>query len=365
MGTLALTFDDGPGAAIGEGPGPRTGQIAQFLHGLGVRATFFCLGRHVAEWPGVLAQIKSFGHLIANHGYDHAHLAELEAVGGDVVSQVARGEAAIRPWLDAPKALFRAPYFGWSAAVANALNADLRTHLAHVGPLGGDIDGDWMYWGSGGDPADVAQHYLETIRARGRGIVVLHDSSADSAVARAGNGALEAVRVAAHKQAGMFTSLLPLSAMVATPLLGLLSDKIGKRASLMLFASVLLLPVYVLMGYTGLPLFLPLCMMGIAFSVIPAVMWPSVAYIVDRNRLGTAYALMTLIEQVGFFAMNLLIGKANDYRHAGLDNLSGYKLGMLVFSLIAGVGFVSATLLRIREAGPRAYGLETITAGKE
>jgi len=195
MGTLALTFDDGPGAAIGEGPGPRTGQIAQFLHGLGVRATFFCLGRHVAEWPGVLAQIKSFGHLIANHGYDHAHLAELEAVGGDVVSQVARGEAAIRPWLDAPKALFRAPYFGWSAAVANALNADLRTHLAHVGPLGGDIDGDWMYWGSGGDPADVAQHYLETIRARGRGIVVLHDSSADSAVARAGNGALEAVRL--------------------------------------------------------------------------------------------------------------------------------------------------------------------------
>lgn len=179
-----------------------------------------------------------------------------------------------------------------------------------------------------------------------------------------GSVALEAVRVAAHKQAGMFTSLLPLSAMVATPLLGLLSDKIGKRASLMLFASLLLMPVYLLMGYTNSPLLIPLGMMGIAFSTIPAVMWPSVAYIVDQNRLGTAYALMTLIEQVGFFVMNLLIGRANDYQHAGLDNLAGYKLGMLIFSLIAVVGVVSATVLRIREGGPHRYGLETITVGK-
>ena len=116
-----------------------------------------------------------------------------------------------------------------------------------------------------------------------------------------GPGASEALRVLAHKKAGMYASLLPLSGMVATPLLGLLSDKIGKRASLMMFASVMLVPVYLLMGYTDVPLFVPLCMMGVAFSVIPAVMWPSVAYIVESNRLGTAYAMMTLIEQMGFF----------------------------------------------------------------
>ncbi len=178
-----------------------------------------------------------------------------------------------------------------------------------------------------------------------------------------GISASEAVRVLAHKRAGMFTSLLPLSSMVATPLLGLLSDKIGKRASLMLFASMLLMPVYALLGYTNTPLFIPLCMMGIAFSVIPAVMWPSVAYIVDTNRLGTAYALMTLIEQVGFFCMNLLIGRANDYQHAGLDNLHGYRLGMLMFSTLGVAGFVCAMLLRIRETGPQGHGLETITAG--
>ena len=82
----------------------------------------------------------------------------------------------------------------------------------------------------------------------------------------------------------------------------------------------------------------PVCMMGVAFSLIPAVMWPSVAYIVDQNRLGTAYALMTLIQQIGFFILNLLIGKANDYAHAGLDNPGGYGLGMWIFSVLGFVG---------------------------
>ncbi|MDP9160584.1 MAG: MFS transporter, partial [Acidobacteriota bacterium] len=161
----------------------------------------------------------------------------------------------------------------------------------------------------------------------------------------------------------MFNSLLPLSAMIATPLIGLLSDRIGKRAFFMMFASILLMPVYLLLGYTNISLFVPLCMMGIAFSMIPAVMWPSVAYIVDPKRLGTAYALMTLIEQIGFFALNLLIGKANDYGHAGLGNLAGYRPGMLIFSLLGFVGMLFAILLRIRETGPHGHGLETITAG--
>ena len=177
-----------------------------------------------------------------------------------------------------------------------------------------------------------------------------------------GLSASEAMHVLAHKQAGMFASLLPLSAMVATPLLGLLSDKIGKRASLMMFASLLLMPVYLLMGYTNVSLFVPLCMMGVAFSVIPAVMWPSVAYIVDPRRLGTAYALMTLIEQLGFFAMNLLIGHANDQQHAGPGNPEGYRVGLLIFSTLGLVGFIFTALLRRRETGPAGHGLETITA---
>jgi Na+/melibiose symporter-like transporter len=180
--------------------------------------------------------------------------------------------------------------------------------------------------------------------------------------AHGGVSASEAMRILAHERAGFFNSLLPLSAMIATPLFGLLADKIGKRAFLMMFGSVLLMPVYLLMGYTNVSLFVPVCMMGVAFSLIPAVMWPSVAYIVDQNRLGTAYALMTLIQQIGFFILNLLIGNANDYSHAGLDNPGGYGLGMWIFSILGFVGLTFAILLRIRETGPQGHGLETITA---
>ncbi len=177
-----------------------------------------------------------------------------------------------------------------------------------------------------------------------------------------GVSATEAMRVLAHEQAGFFNSLLPFSAMIATPLFGLLSDKIGKRALLMMFGSVLLMPVYLLMGYSNVTLYVPVCMMGVAFSLIPAVIWPSVAYIVDQSRLGTAYALMTLIQQIGFFILNLLIGTANDYTHAGLGNPRGYGLGMWIFSILGFVGLTFAILLRIRETGPHGHGLETITA---
>lgn len=176
-----------------------------------------------------------------------------------------------------------------------------------------------------------------------------------------GAAAAEAVRVASLKQAGSLNSLLPFAAMIATPLFGLLVDRVGKRAGFMMFGSLLLMPVYLLMAYSSVSLYFPVILMGIAFSLIPAVMWPSVAYIVDQSRLGTAYALMTLIQQIGFFLLNLLIGKANDYSHAGLDNPGGYALGMWIFSILGFVGMALSIALRVRETGPEGHGLETIT----
>jgi len=179
--------------------------------------------------------------------------------------------------------------------------------------------------------------------------------------AHGGLAASEAMRVWSHEKAGFFNSLLPFSAMIATPLFGLLVDRVGKRAWFMMLGSLLLMPVYLMMAYTNVSLFVPVSLMGIAFSLIPAVMWPSVAYIVEQSRLGTAYALMTLIQQIGFFLLNLLIGLANDHSHAGLENVGGYALGMWIFSILGFVGMALAIGLRIRETGPRGHGLETIT----
>lgn len=165
----------------------------------------------------------------------------------------------------------------------------------------------------------------------------------------------------AQQLAGSLNSILPASAMIATPLFGLLADKIGKRATLMVLGSFLLMPVYLMIAYSSIPLVVPVAMMGIAFSLVPAVMWPSVAYIVSEHRLGTAYALMTLLQQIGFFIFNLAIGKANDIGHAGPDNFHGYALGMWLFSILGFLALFFALLLRGRETGPAAHGLETIT----
>lgn len=162
---------------------------------------------------------------------------------------------------------------------------------------------------------------------------------------------------------GFLSSMLTLFAMVATPLFGLLADKVGRRATLMVFGSFLLIPVYLVMAYTHISLYIPMAVMGVAFSLIPAIMWPSVAYIVGQERLGTAYGLMTLVQNIGLAGFNLLIGWANDSSGASASNPGGYALGMQLFSVLGLSALVFSQLLARRERGPNAHGLETIRAG--
>jgi MFS family permease len=152
---------------------------------------------------------------------------------------------------------------------------------------------------------------------------------------------------------GDLVGMLTIFTMFGTPFFGKFADRVGKRALLMMIGSVLLIPVYLMMAYLhsstyltvyfpstsadghfafmphSLPpiLLLTMAMMGVAFSLIPAVMWPSVAYIVDQSKLGTAYGLMTMIQNIGLAGFNLMIGWANDHNYAGADNPNGYRMG--------------------------------------
>jgi MFS family permease len=162
--------------------------------------------------------------------------------------------------------------------------------------------------------------------------------------------------------AGFLNSLLPVMAMFATPLFGLLADVIGRRALLMMGGSLILVPVYLMMVYTQVPMIVPVVMLGISFSLIPAILWPSVAYIVEERRLGTAYALMTLLQQIGWGAMNWLIGWSNDHWSASASNPAGYTPGMWIFSVLGFLGLFFSFMLRKSETGPKAHGLETIRA---
>ncbi|HSD63434.1 MAG TPA: hypothetical protein VLB50_06530, partial [Ignavibacteriaceae bacterium] len=112
--------------------------------------------------------------------------------------------------------------------------------------------------------------------------------------------------------------------------------------------------------HSQIPIYLlvPMSIMGISFSLIPAIMWPSVALVVKETKLGTAYGLMTMIQNIGLFGFNLLIGYANDVSGASALNPSGYNLGMWIFSSLGFFGLLFAMLLRISETGPGGHGLE-------
>jgi len=159
---------------------------------------------------------------------------------------------------------------------------------------------------------------------------------------------------------GFLSSIITLFAMIFTPLFGYLVDRVAKRSLFMMWGSLLLVPVYLMMAYTRIDLRIPMAMMGIAFSLVPAVLWPSVAYLVEQSKLGTAYGLMTMIQNIGLAGFNFMIGWANDYAGASVENPMGYALGMWIFSILGLLGFFFAWMLRREETGPRAHGLETI-----
>jgi len=149
--------------------------------------------------------------------------------------------------------------------------------------------------------------------------------------------------------------------MFGTPAFGLLVDKVGKRALLMTFGSMLLIPVFLIMAYTRVTLYLPMAMLGLAFSLVPAIIWPSVAYIVGQKSLGTALGLMTMIQNIGMASLNYVLGWANDHGHASASNPAGYNLMLQILTGLGLLSMIFAFLLRQRENGPLGHGLERVT----
>jgi MFS family permease len=161
--------------------------------------------------------------------------------------------------------------------------------------------------------------------------------------------------------AGGLLAFLPISSMFATPLIGLLVDFKGRRASLMTLGSVLLMPVFLLIAYTSVNLIIPVAMLGVAFSLIPAIMWPSVAFVVEEKKLGKAYAFMTLLQQAGVAGMNWFLGWLNESNAASANNPLGYIPMVWALSALGILALVFSLWLRKVETGPRSHGLEKST----
>jgi MFS family permease len=165
------------------------------------------------------------------------------------------------------------------------------------------------------------------------------------------------------EEAGAMNGYVYLAAIFATPLFGLMVDKLGRRSAFMAVGTALLVVVFPILGYTNLNLWVSTVLIGIAFSLVPAVLWPAVPYVVSAERLGTAYGLMTMLQNIGLTVCNLAAGMLNDASGAGPDKPSGYIPMLWMFCVLSLFGFAFAAALRRRETGPEGHGLETIKAG--
>jgi MFS family permease len=165
------------------------------------------------------------------------------------------------------------------------------------------------------------------------------------------------------QDAGALNGYVFLAAIFATPAFGLMADRLGNRAAFMALGSGLLCAVFPVLAYSTASLWLSTVLIGIAFSLVPAVLWPAVPYLVEPHRLGTAYGLMFMLQNIGMMVCNLLAGALNDAYGAGPENPAGYDAMLWMFFVLSLFGFVFAAALRAREGSPGGHGLETIRAG--
>jgi MFS family permease len=188
------------------------------------------------------------------------------------------------------------------------------------------------------------------------------------------------------------SALIPLGTIIFTPIFGSMVDKKGKAASLMILGALLLIFAHLALSLSNSPIFayLGLLSLGIAFSLVPAAMWPSVAKIVPENRLGTAYSTMFTFQNWGlgafFWGIGALLDAVNkdvikqisdareNFLESGMDvalvseqiknmQLSGqlpYLDYFIPILVLVGCGVVSIFLaFKLRQADKRqGYGLE-------
>ncbi len=112
--------------------------------------------------------------------------------------------------------------------------------------------------------------------------------------------------------AGSIPALLPFGTIFLTPLFGTIYDKKGKGATIMIIGSVILIFVH---GMLTIPFLnawwlaaAVVIILGIGFSLVPAAMWPSVPKIIPEKQLGTAYAVIFWIQNIGLWIIPLLLG---------------------------------------------------------
>ena len=163
----------------------------------------------------------------------------------------------------------------------------------------------------------------------------------------------------AEDVAGLIPAMLPFGTIFLTPLFGSIYDKYGKGATLILIGSVLLTCVHIIFALpfgTWILAVAVMVVLGIAFGLVPSAMWPSVPKIIPMKLLGTAYALIFYIQNIGLALVPVWIGKVNQ-ANTGANGVIDYTETMTIFALF-GVVAIIISLLLMWEDKRKGYGLQ-------
>ena len=167
------------------------------------------------------------------------------------------------------------------------------------------------------------------------------------------------------EQAGQVFFMFPLGAAAVTPFLGNFLDRKGKGASMLILGAVLMIVCHLIFAFvvpTTQSVIITLAaiiVLGISFSLVPAALWPSVPKLIDGKLLGSAYALIFWIQNIGLYAFPMIIGSVLKASNPGVtDPLQyNYTVPMVVFaSLGVAALFLGLYLKAIDRKG--GYGLE-------
>ncbi len=134
------------------------------------------------------------------------------------------------------------------------------------------------------------------------------------------------------------TSIIIAASMVLAPFAGNFVDRVGRRATLMVAGSLLMIPAHLLMGVTHISPILSMIVLGAAFVLVPACIWPSVPLIVDARLVGTAFGLMTAIQNLGLSVFPIANGALRDSTH-------GYTASQVMFAGLGFLGLIFSILL--------------------
>lgn len=153
---------------------------------------------------------------------------------------------------------------------------------------------------------------------------------------------------------GKIASWMPAATALMTPIIGTFIDRIGKGVTVMIYGAIILFVVHITFAFTTFSPYVLMILLGIAFSLVPASMWPTMVSMVKDSQIGTAYGLMYSIQNLGLWGFPILAGIILDATNPGNPEVLNYKYVILMFATLGLLGLFFALMLKRND---KKYGL--------